>query len=184
MLKSFIILTFTSTLLACNTHAPKQPNAEQLNALITKRELRHDSSAKVEDFQLERIDTLSQKEVNQACERKYVSYLKMLELDTLDAPDKEIVGKFGQILFSSLQNNLKRYLSARIDSLRNLIPHSDSLQPVAYYAECSFRVSNDIGSRTNRTWVLLDDNLKIVDEDEFFGLKEIIANGPLYFSKH
>lgn len=172
---SAIILTLL-VFWGCDAKKRGQLNEDRLKDFVIKKEQRWDSTVTVQDFQLRRIDTLSQKEADQACERRYLSYLKQLELDTLDYKE---LGVVGELLTNGLRNNLKAYLLTRIDSVRTLIPNADSIKTVAYYVECNYRISNFIGSRKRTNWILVDNDLNVVEEDEYFGINDIIWNGPL-----
>jgi hypothetical protein len=163
--------------LGCSTKNG-QLNESELKAYFSKKELRKDTSLKITYFKLEHIDTLTQKEINKVCERRYLSFLRDLEWDTAELVQ---LSEFNLMMTKGLQSNMKKYLLTKIDSVRRLIPISDSLKPFAYYTECSYRISNDIGSKIGKMSILIDNDFKIVeDEDEYFGIHDIIWLGPQY----
>lgn len=191
--KSFILITTTILFLKCKPETKRETEKLQDNLKIYFEANQMDSTARLDSFQLVKIDTITQrmllfeqssvlnKQVDNLIDLYKLSnqelsnsvdqmrLYRMLESrDLLTIEKKDFDKKSAKVKLIKFEIDTVMFIVKKIDST---IKHADTIKAIGYQAKCFYQLRlKDKSVKQDTTFIILNSNKDIIKREDFLKL--------------
>ena len=150
-------------------HCTNKPSfTEQVRQDFTNRVLKIDSSIRVDSFQLDRMDSLTEQIGQIVYDSIYAREEARLEMEF-------VMAKRNQAADTGYVQEEINYMKKELDSIENLIAKGDTVKKYGILAQYTYTISKNEKSKTSRVYYFINNNGNILNPDMINDSVKVIA---------